>query len=354
VLTTAENGPFAKAMLVDLAGRLVPGWTLTEPDEDLLGRVVYCSPQGASGAHPGGGPPQQAREVQAEVSAWLEFVRAQRGADLAVIELFEQIALQLTNHFLLIVEHDESVVGSRTVLKYSYDEAPPEPLTRRVPASLKLEPTDFGFSESWHFEVEAPEGLVLKRLELTEYDLNGDVLAAGRDEGASSETVGHLAHRPAHRLTSAVVTIDLAPDAPGVPRFALFGVLLTTVAVWVALVARAFPGLLVAPTTVAPSPAASILLAGPALLLSWISRAPEHTMVARLLRRTRRTMMVSALVLLVMAALTAVPVVRWVGCVAWLLVGIAQTWVAFDVVQEYRDIVSESPPTVVTTRGGAA
>lgn len=243
------------------------------------------------------------------------------------LAVFSGIARQMGEQFLFLVEISSDWVGVRTVLKYSLDQDAPQvsrnPTKRAI---FGLVVPDFGFAGSQHIEVELPDGVVLERLTLEETIFQGDVqngLAIDAPERWGQRTVGHVTLRPSSRFSSGELWVTVVPTKQGLYRFAKASILTVALAVIAAWVVRNDSSFFLRKVEI-PSPSASILLVGPALLLSWFSRASEHALVAKVQGPLRLGLLGSALVLLIMAALAAVPVTVPVWDAAWLLVSLIQ------------------------------
>jgi hypothetical protein len=238
------------------------------------------------------------------------------------LDVFEGLLRTLRGHFLLLVELDADLVGRRVVVKYSHETHEPdaEGRTTRLPASFTMPFGQVGWARSWHLEVHAPPGTAIVALEAQQTDASGAAATppAGAPGGVhgdgaraavaadSAPGLAHVAVRPGSRVTDAVVRFALTPQRTGLRGTSLWGAWLATAALIVAALGR-WTDLDVLASPLTDSAPVSILLTGPALLLSWISRAPEHPLAARLLRPVRRALAISAGSLLALALVVAVP-----------------------------------------------
>ena len=194
--------------------------------------------------------------------------------------------------------------------------------------TLEREVGNYAMAASYHFEVEAPGGIGFRWLNLYESQADGsDTQLKSTDEArspSSPEVVLRVACRPGHRFTTAVVEAGLAPPAGGLVSVAVSGALIAGACVVLGAAYSVWPDKFVDGRGVTMSPVASLLLAGPALLLSWLSRAPEHRMVARVLWPVRSLLVQTSLSLFGLAFVLAVPLAApWKGC-AWLAVSVMQ------------------------------
>lgn len=254
--------------------------------------------------------------------------------DLAV---FKHFARELAGNFLLLAEIDADLAGKRIVLKYSHDtelDLPSKPARSRTVGFRNPVP-DFGFASSQHVEVRVPSGLAVKYVGLTDLDPDARPVDADADEvqdpalkrGRRRErAVGHVALSPRSRLDSGIFHVEVVPSRQGIYTFTIWAVALVTAAVVAALILK-FDVLQVwlqVPVLTAeakiPSPSASILLIGPALMLSWLSRTPEHDLSVMLLSPLRRVLILCAIVLMLMAVAAAVPLAPLYWNVLWLVV----------------------------------
>jgi hypothetical protein len=155
------------------------------------------------------------------------------------------------------------------------------------------------------------------------------------DEPASGQRLGHVALSPSQRFYKGRVSVEVVPAAQGLFLFTKVAVACIAVLVLVAQLVRIYNSDILGPKAEIPSPSASILLIGPALLFSWMSRSQEHNLVVELLAPLRRVLAICALVLLGTAVLAAVPVTPAVWFVAWFAIGLltaAAVWglIRFD------------------------
>lgn len=329
ILDSKENGELATEMLISLAKQVLPPATASSPDaREQLSNVVFC-------------PPGAVDDTVSQFERWV--------ADVGLIgdeetrEVFTSLVEQLASTFLFAVEVDEELVGTRSIVKYSYEDELPDVRRVSIPTVLQLDAPLFAMAASWHFEVQSPPGVGLRRLSVQEFDSDGSMLTRWTDaaSGRDPATVAHVACRPEHRFTTAVAEVALAPQRRGLPFVMLLGAVLTGLLVGAGLLGRAFPTAVLSRGATTSS-ASSILLAGPALLLSWLSRAPEHVMVARLLWPLRRVLVISSFTLFGVAMLIAVPLTspyRWAG---WTLVAVVQAWAIVQAVRHYVSVVRSS------------
>lgn len=326
ILDSDENGTLAVDMLLAIAAQALPPTVATSDGcREALETVVFCAPG-------------DAQRAVAQFNAWLQ---SQPGVEPgSPRDVFAGMTAQIASNFLFAVEVAADVVGTRSIVKYSYEDEIPEIRKIHIPTTIARDVPQFGMAASWHFEVQAPPGLGVRDLRVQQYQADGTATGAWEDSssGRDVDTVAHVACRPDHRFTTAKAEIVLTPQVRGLPRAALWGAVLTLVLVALALVARRYPGVFVGVRPGGSSPA-SILLAGPALLLSWLSRAPEHVMVARLHQPLRRVLVVSSFVLFGMALILTVPLLSPWKNIAWAAIAVAQLWAVYRAGRLYRSVV---------------
>ncbi|MEO6531101.1 MAG: hypothetical protein ABIN10_12170 [Specibacter sp.] len=252
-----------------------------------------------------------------------------RLSDEEAMELaaFQSMAKNLGSRFIFMVEMDASSMGARTILKYGVDQATPRTekgLTKRV--TFKVEVPDLGWAASLHVEVLLPSGIVLERLELEDTLLGGnksgglEIKARGRREQC---TAGHVSLRPSTRLSSGHFWVTVVPARQGLHEFSAMAIIFVSLTVCLGWVMRSFSESILNGATI-PSNTVSLLLIGPALFISWISRTPEHEIVAKVQRPLQIALMLSAGVLLILAGLASVPVMVPVWKVAWVVLSVFQ------------------------------
>lgn len=320
VLDTRDNGELVVEMLTAIGRSVLPALVTASPRyESVIRKIVF-------------GAPAEHEVNVATFRGWLSAFGV--DPDASDHDVFTSMVAQFSNHFLLAVEVSADVVGTRVIVKYSYEDRLPHlRWGTRVPMYMTREVRNYAMASSYHFEVEAPAGIGLRWLRIVESLADGS-MARRKDEARAAatgnpEVILHVAGRPTHRFTTAVVEAALAPPLGGLVVVALMGVAITTLCVALGGVHALFPTEFVE-TGATRSPVASVLLAGPALLLSWLSRAPEHRMVARVLLPVRAILVQTSFVLFGLAFVLAVPLVApwrglaWMSLVALQLVTVGQ------------------------------
>lgn len=335
ILDSNENGALSLQMLLFLAAQVMPPQAASSAAcHDALHRIVFCNPDSAD-------KPNEADKAVSEFHDWL--VKDSEAKEGRERDAFESITSQLARNFLFAVEVETANVGVRSIAKYSYEDDLPDIRKINIPTTIGREAPQFGIAASWHFEVEAPPGIGIRRLLVQELNADGGLGHDWEDRanGRDPLTVAHVACRPDTRFSTAKAEIVLAPQRRGLPRAALWGALLTSLLLVLAMTVHAFPGVFVPPGS-AGSSSSPILLAGAALLLSWLSRAPEHVLVARLQWPLRRILVLSSFVLFGMALIFTVPLLRPWSCIAWAVIAAVQAWSLFEAVSLYRSVTRDT------------
>jgi len=241
----------------------------------------------------------------------------------------------LAGNYLFMVEVDESMVGVRCTLKYAFDQdvqaRSPEHF---IEADFSQLVPDYGFSASQHFELEVPSSLTIVSLDFVEFDFAGSSTKIDHLELRSRSEPPFIAHsvlEPGHRFYNGLVIARLTPAKAGLLSFTKSALVFTSFLVLIATLVRIFSDVVLAKAAVIPSPSASILLIGPALLLSWISRQVEHPYEGHLLKPLRWILYLCTTVLVLMAILAAIPVAQPVWHGAWILVfgSVLAAWFVF-------------------------
>jgi hypothetical protein len=232
------------------------------------------------------------------------------------LDYLNGVVKQMLSAFILFVELDRKVVGRRTVVKYAFDQNEPSPKGSGTKRLVIEHPVpDLGFAASFHFEVEVPVGIMVESLTIMEDDDPKQVT-----EGLSAGRIAHVNVSPGDVQSSGKVFVELLVPGQGIFSFTGVALLLLALLVVLADVVRGYEDVFLRSEPEIPSPAASILLIGPALLISWVSRLPEHPLVARMVQPLRHMLLVLSLCLVLIAGLAAVKVQPAVWSVTWFAV----------------------------------
>ena len=315
VLRASDAAPRSAAVLQRFARNVAPELptvTLTRLDE-LLTRIVTLS---AADAAP----------IAAVVRRWVALSWPEETA--AEAALFVDVVEAFSRSFVLMLELPDDVVDVRSMLKFSY-ELPVDILEgAELPYNLELDGPQLWMSDSCHLEIATPPGVQIRELVV-------------RDRGSGHQwrdpasdvphlAAGHRAHVVCRRttpLSSGSTLVSFDPDNRSIVAAAVLST-------WAAFVAFLLPPALkgVEASTGADllsrgisESSVSLLLLGPAALVAFLGRAPEHQLVARVLWPLRRAILATVLALIVAAAIVGTRVqVPWDSWITWCVLAAVQ------------------------------
>jgi hypothetical protein len=310
VLGRIENGPIVIDMLVSSAPESPLGYYNPRRDVTVLRRVVNA-------------PKKESLEVWDYYQGLTE--KADKDRDLNELEradnqFFDAMVKTFSAHFLFLAQLDGRLVGQRTIVKYALNElAPEDEYGGSRTSAFTFEVPDLGFAASQHLEFKAPPGLEIGLLVLAETldGLDGQILS---DEPASRERVAHIAINPSSREAQGWGWLEVRPAEQGIFSFCTTAVVILVIVVGFATALKLAEPSLLDPRASIPSPSASILLIGPALFLSWMIRIPEHSLATVVLAPLRHILLALAVVLVLLAGLSAIPVGPGLWNFAWLII----------------------------------
>ncbi len=311
VLGRYDNGTLAIEMLTTSLKHILP---LNEDDtqaaKSIISTVVFSRPKA------------EADSALIEYQNWISDKKDSAKYP-EMLEVTTSMVQQLAHNFLFLVELDKELLDTRTTVKYALNQEAPE-VHRRGYKRVRFDypVPDFGFAASQHVEVEVPEGLVVSRLELTETGPNESDSKSDLDAYHDGHRLGHVALSPSQRFFTGRALVDVVPTTQGLYFFTKIAVACIVALFVSAQIVRIFNDYILGPKAEIPSPSASILLIGPALLFSWMSRTQEHNLVVQILSPLRRVLGQCAVVLLGTAVLAAIPVTPIVWCWAWVIIGL--------------------------------
>lgn len=315
VLRASEAAPLSAAVLQRFARNVapdLPGRTLARLDT-LLTRIVTL-------------PADEALRVAAAVRRWVALfwsddVAAEAGLFVDVVEAFSR-------SFVLMLEVPSEIVGVRSMVKFSY-ELPVDILEgAELPYNLELDGPQLWMSASCHLEIATPPGVQVRELVVRERGSGRQ----WRDPESEAENLapGHRAHVVCRRtapLASGSTLVAFEPDN----RSVLMAAVLST---WAAFIAFLLPPVMRAldATTDADllsrgisESSVSLLLLGPAALVAYLGRAPEHQLVARVLWPMRRAILATVLALILAAAIVGTRVqLPWDSWITWCVLAAVQ------------------------------
>ncbi|WP_271396134.1 hypothetical protein [Neomicrococcus lactis] len=224
-----------------------------------------------------------------------------------------QMILSFLDHFLLAVQIKDEFVGTRCVLKFVYERDLEIGRSRRFVADIVIHLPDAGFAQSQHVEFTTPLGLKVPVMAVL---TDGEIIM---DLSESDRRTAHVAFQAKGRTSQGSVLVEMNPISPGILHFTAFALTAVTLLTFLGLLEKLDLINLVGKTFRIPSQAVSLVLIGPALFLSWMSRAPEHEAIAVLLRPLRTTLLLCTCTLFLFATAAAVPLERFVWEIVWVL-----------------------------------
>lgn len=242
----------------------------------------------------------ESRRSNELVIATMNFVAemlTRNGDDGNAAILLEALFRQLQDNFLLLAEISDEYLGHRVVLKYSRDDEVPAAArgssvaSRRqapydqLPNAIDIELPEFATAGSFHLEIQVPPGLIVTELSLQQYELDSDgrenEIASDTDWSKSERTTAHVTLAAKHSLTFARAQVFVMPANQGLVRFTNITVVTIAAIAALCLVEALFPSTVLNRNANPDSSLTSLILALPAFFLSWMARAPEHTLVAQ-------------------------------------------------------------------------
>lgn len=312
VLGRRENSDLALKMLQAAVKGLPRRQSASLEDETrVLENIVEAEPGSAGSAH-------DAYKAWKERTLDRENFSERDKRRLIILDVF---ASRLVGHYIFLVEIDSKYVDTRITLKYSLDQEI-NPAMRfwgsQIRFHFKL--PDFGFAESQHMELELPSGLCINHFFLMAFDHTRVMRQVHRITLPPARRVAHAFLNPDRSDFEGEAWAYTLPSKEGLYRFAKWAATVTSMLVVATIIARCFDREVLRPEAIIPSPAASIILIAPALMLSWMSRKPEHPLVSMLLAPLRRIVLACAAVLVMMAVLAAVPVAPLTWHVTWVFI----------------------------------
>ncbi|WP_307422529.1 hypothetical protein [Pseudarthrobacter defluvii] len=334
VLGRVDNSRLAIKMLHDAARNLPRLSSANEPDDGTVFAAVVESDAADSSTKVDAYEDWKASSLDSR-----NFTESHKRRLL----LLDMLVARLAKNYLFLVELDADLVGTRTTLKYSLDEDLPE-LEDRGPQQIrfKLSIPDYGFAASQHVEFEVPKGLCIQSIDFVAFDRKLLAIQSSGHSVTSPTRTAHEVLAPKSVFHTADAWVAAAPARQGVFSFSKWAAVITTFIVLATIPVRIWNNEVLRPEALIPSPAASIILVTPALLLSWMSKEPEHELVARLLAPLRGILLASGGILLTMAVLAAVPVSPWIWWGSWFIIYGATAWMAIHasiVFSSYKKVV---------------
>lgn len=243
-----------------------------------------------------------------------------RDASPQNLELVMKVVKQLSRTRLLIVEVPKILIGQRTVVSYSYDLELVKGSGFRSDSSFthQIEIEDPGFPASLHQEIVMPPELEICSLFLEFRQENRKYLRA-TVSGGDPQRVAHIYTRDVPRFSKASLEFDVRPVASGLFNFTKYALAVVFLVTVFMVGVRFGPDDLFLQPEWISSTSAAVVLAGPAILLSWVARTPEHDIVAHALSQLRliNVLLAGSLFVTAVALSTAWQPIAW--NVLWLL-----------------------------------
>lgn len=356
-LAIMDKGPLVRFDMRDAEGRALPVLE-TQANGEVAQRVLGSLIVGAFGSDTGDGRELESRVrkvVYASRSEADEAVTALRQHLNPQTEEFEkqlvlQLAVDLAQGFLLVVETTRQSLCRRVIVKYEYEDS--IALSGRAgptlrPLRVQIDRPAVGDADSYHLEVRAPDGIATKALRLTGEGLgDNEVIVPGR----GSIVHGHLNAQKADFGAQVL----LVPERRGTVTWAAVSSVCVMAGFAACAVFWAPLHSFLSDPSDRGSSLATVLLALPAFLLVLLARSPEHFLVSRILRPVRWIVLVTALLMLAGAAvLIVIPPLSWGGL---LFYGLAVAQFALAVLACRIWYMSDPGPIISkrNARGGRA
>lgn len=233
-----------------------------------------------------------------------------------------------------MVEISARMIGIRCTVKYSF-EVPSLDITDGRPIEILWSVSDFQFSSSQHFEVEVPKNLRIQRMRFIAFDEQDKATQVQDVIPVAESHSAHAVIRPRVSDVKADVAVTVQPTRRGVYAFTLWSWRLFSVLIVASIMMRIFDKQILGKVDI-PSSSASIILIAPAILISWVSREQEHTIVSRLLSPLRKILLYIAALLVCVAGLVAVSVAPMTWHILWMLIYIAWCGLSLYAIRVFR------------------
>lgn len=318
VLTSGENGEITTAFIDHLVrGVGFPSEHARKVRAALQKVVKY------DGADRGGENPL--KTAQEALRAALRDVPKMSVDAQTHARLLVSYAELFAENFLLVVVIPAELISQRVVFKYSLDQPfkVDNPWSSVSSLAFSYTPASCWSNTSYHVEIDLPSSLAIVEVaqEPSSPEFSESTRMAARQGIANSPSLGgsrsHVVLTTQHVVEENIeLSVTTVPGPHGIRRFTGWAAAIVLALVLASIPAR-LCNVVVADTFTIPSSVAPVVLVGPALLLSWIGRSREHDLVSNLLLPLRGVLMACSLVLVLLAALAAVPVEPWVWHTTW-------------------------------------
>lgn len=283
---------------------------------------------------------ESALEAESNFLRTLDFTSAE-----APLKIFaEKIIQTLRDSYVLLVELDRLILGCRSVVKYSYDEEeiPKKSLHRKSgvrhreynEVAFETSIPDPGFAKSQHVEIWVPDDVELGSSSVAWWFGLGTPVDSEVERERYGQRIAHVSTSNIDRFCEAKAFFIVRPIKTGLNAFALIALIAFVSIAIVATIVMEMPSGSLLGHWIIPSQAASIILVAPAILLSWLARPPENSVVYQALLPLRTLVCFIAFGFLLMALAAAVPLnpVVWklLWWIIWILVVVCVLlWVVF-------------------------
>lgn len=200
-------------------------------------------------------------------------------------ELFEFMLLRMSEEYLLIAEVPLDQLGTRSLIKYSYEADQSAVLADGLPGELALSVPSFGAAASVHIEVELPSDLTILESQLTEERrVGGERLC---DAEYTPSGIHHLVGHASSPFSAGLFRARLAVRRSATTRYAVLASLLAG-AVSLGLVLATFTLPFFGLSSLVDPQQAALLVALVAAVLPLVGREPVHWLAAMAVRPFRR------------------------------------------------------------------
>ena len=309
---TEDNGRLAVSILTSGLTGLQDA--APSPEQEALLRNIVFAPDGDSAA--------------GDIGTLFDAVP--KEVDQLALAALRALAEDLADNFIFAVELPDEVVGRRTLVKLTYDDAlggaPAHAFRSGYATTVKG--GAWSGAASWHLEVHAPDGLAVADLSYESWDLDSLELI----DFDETPVTGHTAHIRGSRLPSTARTdarLVIRPDRIGLVNQTLVAAVFAWALVTLGCLTAPWLALRVLDAGRAGSIAA-VTLAIPAFIVALMARSQEHELTSRVLLGPRLLNAATALVLLAGAATLVLGLsestLAWTLRALWVLQALLVGW----------------------------
>lgn len=274
VIQRTESSKLVRAMLVDVLKKAGVSYPYLEDRDNRLLKFVN------------NGENTQTESADDLICLCRRFAEP---ANTANIEFVIDLIKVLESSWVVLVEIPMSLRGQRTLLRYGYDlKFHTDPLdVNKDNDSYREEIRDPGFSQSLHLEVRVPPELEVYELSLVNRSADQmHSIVIGDSEVPNS--VAHIQNDPyTPRFSVTNFEFRLRPSKSGITQFTDAALATVSSVTLILLTLRLTGVAMLLESNWRTHTTAAVILALPALLLSWIARSPEPEVVRRAFHRLR-------------------------------------------------------------------